>query len=211
MTGLFLWGEVMKKARYWIVLIGLLLISASTSDAQVFFEITPELYRNRPANKQVRLSFAKSLRKKFQEMYDAVPNLSPSQVKWLNTEMSSKNTYRKLKALESDEYYLQNTKRRIKNFLTGLAVIIEGKFQDPQGRRIEVDQRHKIWAWLGIASELMNYWFLNDIVTLVNRGLVNFSDERFGNRDVMLTMVPPIGQSILDAIVGPYILGTLPE
>ncbi len=201
----------MKKARYWIVLMGFLLISANTSDAQVFFEIKPELNRNRPANKQLRLSFAKSLRKRFQEMYDAVPNLSPSQEKWLNTEISSKNAYRKLKAMDSDEYYLQNTKRRLKNSLTVLAVIIEGKLQDTQGRRIEVDQRHKIAAWLSIASELMDYRFLDQIVTLVNRGLANFSDERFGNRDVMLIMVPEIGKSILFAVVGPYILGTLPE
>ena len=51
-------------------------------------------------------------------------------------------------------------------------MIISGMYQD---------QRHEILLWLGIADGMMHVGLSYDIAGLVNRGLVNFSDERFGN------------------------------
>lgn len=192
----------MKKARCWIVLMGLLLISASTSDAQVFFEIKPELDPNRPANRHERLNFAKALRKRIDQMHEAIPNLSPFQEKWLKSAMSAKDSFRALKASESDEYYLQDIKNRLKSILTALTIVIEGK---PKG------QRYEVLAWLSVADAMMHYDFSSGIGELVNRGLANFGDDRFGMRDVMLITFGSIGRSILWAMIRPYIAEILPE
>ena len=129
-------GDMIRKI---IIIIFLLLISTSTSDASVFFEIKPKLDRNRPANKHERLNFAKALHKRIDQMYNAIPYLSPSQEKWLKSEISTENPFRVIKAYESDEFYLQNIKVRLKNILAALTMIIDGKYQE---------QRHEILAWL---------------------------------------------------------------
>ena len=83
-----------------------------------------------------------------------------------------------LKAYESDEFHLQDMKVRLKNILAALTIIIDGKYQE---------QRGEILAWLVVADGMMQFSFSSSIAELVNRRLVNFSsDERFGNRDVML-------------------------
>jgi hypothetical protein len=185
-----------------VIVIFLVLISTSISDASVFFEIKPKLDPNRPPNKQERINFARALYKKFYEMNDAIPNLSPSQEKWLKSEELSENPYRKLKAHESDEHYLQDTKERLENILKALGIIING---------LHKDQKHEVLYWLGVADGMIDFNLSLGIAELVNRNLVIFSDERFGNSDLMLWVFGKIGRSILSAVIAPYIMGQLPE
>ena len=185
-----------------VIIIVFLLISTGTLDASIFFEIKPKLDLNRPANKQERLNFAKALHKRIFQVYDAIPHLSPSQEKWLKNEISAKNQLRALKAFQSDEMYLQDIKERLEYILNSLRMIINGKYKE---------QRHEILAWLDVAYGMMHVGLFSGIAELVNRNLVNFSDERFGNSDLMLVTFNSIGRSILIAVIGPYIAGQLPE
>jgi hypothetical protein len=199
----------MKKKKFILTLTislisWLLVIPAGITNASgVFFEIKPKLDINKPPNKEERLAFAKSLYEKINQIADAIPNLSPSQKKWLEAEMSSDNTTRIYNAYESDEKYLKDIKITVELLRFQLIQIIDAKYQG---------QRQEVFYWQIIASGVMDWQLPFNISELVNRKLITISsDKRFGNREVVAMVFNQTGSSILNAIVTNYLLKRLPE
>ena len=187
------------KAIFFILLI----MPTTTVTASTFFEIKPELDPNRPASKNERLIFARALYEKFETIYKAIPNLSPSQEKWLESETSADDPSRVMRAYQSDEAYLKNTKQMLKSLLDTLVFISQNE---------EGDRRHEILSWLVVADRMMYFALSSHITEVVNRRLAFFSsDERFGDDSCMIITFDAIGHSIQNSIIAPYIAEILPE
>ncbi|MEE9260794.1 MAG: hypothetical protein V3U40_06775 [Candidatus Scalindua sediminis] len=182
----------------------LLVIPIGISDASdEFFEIKPKLNIKKPPNKEERLTYARALYKKINQIYDAIPNLSPSQKKWLDSEMSSENVFRRIEVFESDEKYLQDTKSKVETIQLILTAIVDGNYQE---------QREETFSWLLIASGMVEWDIPWGIAELVNRKLITISsDKRFGEREVIAMTFNRIGRSILNTIVTSYLSKRLPE
>lgn len=186
-----------------IIFLLLLITPVTAVNASTFFEIKPELDSSRPASKKERLIFAKALYEKLEPIYKAIPNLSPAQEKWLESERLSDDPSRVIRADQSDEAYLQNTKQMLRTLLDTLVFIF---------RNAEGDRRHEILSWLVVADRMMYFALSSHITEVVSRRLASISpDERFGDDSCMIIAFDVIGHSIQNSIIAPYIAEILPD
>jgi hypothetical protein len=198
---------MIKKTLSLIFLI-LIFVSISANASDISLYINPALDPDKPADQTTRLNYAKALHKKINDIYDAIPNLSPSQEQWLKSETSTKNPQRLIKATLSDEFYLQNNKLKLKSILTCLTLIIDKKYKN---------QQQETMGWLVIADSIMDLWLTAGIAEIVDRGLVTIlsipkrSSDDISNWDFISCAFNKEGRSILGAIIGPYLAGTLPK
>lgn len=68
----------------------------------------------------------------FEEMNDAIPNISPSEENWLNLELKSQNNQRVQHALRSDEYNMRELKKYTQQNHLILKKIFEGQFPNEE-------------------------------------------------------------------------------
>lgn len=183
-----------------LMIIGLLLLLVSGSDARACFDI--EIDCNGPANRKQRVALARALFERINQLCSAIPELSPEQKTWLEVEMSSDDPHRRLKASESDEAYLRNSSDHIGKLKSALASILYTKYEDP---------KREILLWLSVTCVLMDWSFTTSVAELVNRDLIHLPDYRFGEPVLLSVECGRIGQKILIHIVTPHIAGTLPE
>lgn len=190
-----------------VLSIGLNVMTVDTSVAFTAPESTTILRVDKPPKKEERIAFARALRKEIDQIHNLIPNLSPSQEKWLHAQLSSNNTNRKTKAYESDEFVLQTTKSKTGEIKTILEEIIEGNVSGQL-----MNQRDEVFNWLYVSTGLIDFYIPLGIAKLINKKLIIIpEDGSLGEIGALGLRFNGIGSSILTAIVGSYIVGKLPE
>ncbi len=160
-----------------------------------------------PPKREERIAFAQALLKEIDQIHSLIPNLSPTQKKWLNAQLSSSNTNRKNRAYKSDEFVLQTTKSKIGEIKIILEEIIDGNFLGQL-----MNQRNEVYNWLYVSTGLIDFYIPFGIAKLINKKLIVIpEDGSLGEIDALGLRFNGIGGSILTTIVGTYLMGKLPE
>ena len=194
------WGSIVLSV--WLVFVFVLTMQIGTPRSFAWFDFKLPTSAE-PSNRIQRLELARALNGEIRKIYDAIPNLRPDEKRWLDDEMNSDNVNRKLKAVQSKEYTVQQAKKQVGTFKSITEMLVQGKYED---------QRKEVILWLGIAAGLMSYAFSSNISELVQSKAVTIDGEsRYGELNFMLFVCGAIGQHILGAIVGPYLMGQLPD
>ncbi|MDR4503468.1 MAG: hypothetical protein MRK01_01590 [Candidatus Scalindua sp.] len=185
-------------------------LNVMTIDISVAFtapESTTILKVDPAPGKEERIAFAQALRKEIDQLHSIIPDLPPTQKKWLNAQLSSSNTNRKIKAYESDEFVIQTTKSKIGEIKTILEEIIEGNVAGEL-----MNQRDEVFNWLYVSTGLIDFYIPLGVAKLINKKLIVIpDDENFEDIEALGLRFNGIGSSILAAIVGNHIMGKLPE
>ncbi|MCP5004395.1 MAG: hypothetical protein GY941_10745 [Planctomycetes bacterium] len=186
---------------------GLNVMMAGKTEALIAQKSTTILKADPPPAKEERIAFAKGLLEEIDLLHSVMPALSPTQKKWIGNQLSSSNTNRKNRAYESDEFIMQTTKSKIGEIKNILEKIIEGHFLGQLQ-----DQRSEVINWLYVSTGLIDFYIPWGISKLISRNLITIPDDgSFKELDTLGLRFNGIGNSILSAIVGTYIMGKLPE
>ncbi|MDR4499308.1 MAG: hypothetical protein MRK02_15535 [Candidatus Scalindua sp.] len=182
-------------------------ISGGASGPSTLFESSSALHVDKPPKREARIAFAKALLEEVDQIHGLIPNLSPTQKKWLDTQLSSNNSNRINKAYESDEFVLQTTKAKIGEIKIILEEIIEGNYLGQL-----MNQKKEVFNWLYVSTGLIDFYIPLGVAKLLNKKLISVpSDESFVEIDSLGLRFNAIGNSILTSIVGNYIDDKLPE
>lgn len=138
-------------------LITLLFLFIAPLDA-VYADGTPQIISR--ADRNERIEYAKKLKIFFDDIDKGIPNLSPSQYKWLENEINeynkTNNIRRFLEVTNTKEFILDSSKKSISRIRLILTIIILTK-----------DIKVELYNWIEITSVFIMQNFSNEIYAIV--------------------------------------------
>ena len=143
-----------------------------------------------------RQQFASALLAEINKIYEAIPNLTPKETAWLETELASDNQNRRLKAIGSDEYILKDLKKSVDNMKGALTAIHEKK---------TTDLKQEMLLWIIIADGFMHSGTAFNLSELAGKRVVIDSKHKYNDHFVLCYSGDVIARTILIHIIAPYL------
>lgn len=175
-----------------------ILFSLSSANAQNTF------WMGDPPNQKIRQDQASEWLKCFKKVEEQIPTLSPSEKRWLETELDTelakgKVTQRSLTARKSSEYNIHIARSHLEEIIYYLTLLANNK---------SVERNKEMITWSLLAHQFMDGDFWQSISVLVDQKIVNKkidNIEAFYFENFVLK-----AQFIIRRVITNYLNGTLP-
>ncbi|MDA2937130.1 hypothetical protein MYX75_02560 [Acidobacteria bacterium AH-259-A15] len=162
-----------------------------------------------PLDRLSRDSLARGILEVFSELDRAIPNLSPREHDWVESEM---NAHRLKNLMETRELAIYEVKPAIRDMVTHLKSIraILAMLEDKDGRpnkseRLKIEVFH--WA-SALEPVFMDKFFLDRLERLEKAGIIT---EGAYHRAQLLHINSASGRHLMDVIIIPYLNDSLPD
>lgn len=128
---------------------------------------------------------------------DVIPNLSPAEKTWLESEMNAKDARRVLKAMDSREAYLKQAKQGLTVLVLLSKRILDGDYKHQKG---------EVTLWAVIATVLIDTTVSEDPMILQQREVIKIPELPSGvERRHWQASCSLVARNIMGAIVIPYL------
>lgn len=145
-----------------------------------------------------RQKFANQLLIEINKIYSSIPDLSPQEEKWLNSESHNENLYKKLKAFSSNENILKTTKAKIRDIKWALEAIYEKKYKS---------RNQEMLLWLGVLESFMQSGTAYNLSFLVNNKVITIDSKiKYDSQDLLQIAGDRISREILQKILARYLM-----
>ncbi len=181
-----------------LVLLLTLLVDASDALACVKFESASHRLFNGKDKSSKKQELVKQIYDHMVKVNDVIPNLSPAEKKWLESEMSAKDTTRRVKALFGTESLLEQAKEGVTALVVFSKQILDGNYRH---------QRGEVELWALIATMLIDSRITQDLVTLHERKVITIPDLSASGERAWPFSCSITARNIMGSIVIPYLQG----